>query len=99
VNAADNYGYTSLMYASAKGRVEVVRALLAAGAGVIAADNTGETALICASEGGHVEVVRALLAASANQHLISLSGHTAYSVSSNTPSLTAAIRAQLDLAP
>ena len=64
VNAASNAGgITALFWASGWGHVEVVRALLAAGAGVNAADDDGNTMLIFASYNGHVEVARALLAA------------------------------------
>ena len=55
-----------MMLASGMGHVEIVRVLLAAGAGVDTATNDGETALMFASGSGHVEVVRALLAAGAD---------------------------------
>ena len=93
------YGATALINASDKGHVEVVRALLAAGAGVDVANNDGRTALMLASANGHVKVVRALLAAGANKHLITLAGGTAFSVASHTAASTAAIRALLALAP
>ena len=73
------------MRASFFGHVEVVRALLAAGADVDAADNHGYSALIWASWFGLVEVVRALLAAGADKHLAALNGDTAYSDAAHTP--------------
>ena len=51
VNLANNGGWTALMVAARKGRVDVVRLLLEARADVNLANNNG----------GHVEVVRLLL--------------------------------------
>ena len=91
--AANTEGDTALISAGAGGHVEVVRALLAAGAGLDAADSGGWTALMWASLNSHVEVVRVLLASGANKHLI-----TAYNIAYWT-SGSATIRALLDLAP
>jgi len=66
-NTLDKYGDTSLHWASEGGHVDVVNALLAAGAGesVNTPGSNGNTPLHCASERGHVDVVDALLAAGA----------------------------------
>jgi uncharacterized protein len=55
------------MWASEKGHVDVVQALLAKGAEVNAKNNNGATALIWASIQGHVDVVQALLAKGADR--------------------------------
>jgi len=65
VNAKATVLGTALMMASESGHLEIVRALLAAGADVNTHVN-GETALILASLTGHLEVVRALLDAKAD---------------------------------
>ena len=52
---------TALHLASAKGHVEVVRALLDKGADAAAVDKRGSTPLHLASNGGHAGVVRVLL--------------------------------------
>ena len=55
-----------MIIASRNGHVEVVRALVEAGASVDQARNDGVTPLCIASEEGHVEVVRVLVAAGAS---------------------------------
>ena len=62
----------ALISASKNGHIEVVRALLEAGANVDHQDKYRYTALIWASYKGHIEIVRALLAAGANVDDISL---------------------------
>jgi len=52
-----------LTLASAKGRSDIVRLLLAAKADVSAADDNGKTALILASEDDHPEVAELLRSA------------------------------------
>ncbi len=77
VNAHDSDGYTPLMLASRKGFLEVMLALLRAGAN-IEAGNLKTPALIEAAQFGHVEAVRLLLAAGANVNdRIPLTGDTA----------------------
>lgn len=59
--------WTALMMASNHGHLEIVRALLAAGADVNAkANDTFDTALMLASARGYAEIVKALLAAGAD---------------------------------
>ena len=68
VNAARTAeGFTSLMEASYKGHLEIVRELCDRGANVNAArTDIGSTSLMCASEKGHLEVVRELCVRGAN---------------------------------
>jgi DnaJ-domain-containing protein 1 len=56
-------GAALLQWAAEEGLVDVVKALLAAGAEVNAFNRSGRTALMAACEAGHVDVVAALLAA------------------------------------
>ncbi|XP_051751436.1 KN motif and ankyrin repeat domain-containing protein 1b [Ctenopharyngodon idella] len=63
VNAkASQAGQTALMLAVSHGRIDMVRALLAAGAEVNVQDDEGSTALMCAGEHGHADIVKLLLA-------------------------------------
>nr|XP_055055526.1 KN motif and ankyrin repeat domain-containing protein 1b [Misgurnus anguillicaudatus]XP_055055527.1 KN motif and ankyrin repeat domain-containing protein 1b [Misgurnus anguillicaudatus]XP_055055529.1 KN motif and ankyrin repeat domain-containing protein 1b [Misgurnus anguillicaudatus]XP_055055530.1 KN motif and ankyrin repeat domain-containing protein 1b [Misgurnus anguillicaudatus]XP_055055531.1 KN motif and ankyrin repeat domain-containing protein 1b [Misgurnus anguillicaudatus]XP_0550555 len=63
VNAkASQAGQTALMLAVSHGRINMVRALLAAGAEVNIQDDEGSTALMCAGEHGHADIVKLLLA-------------------------------------
>jgi serine/threonine-protein phosphatase 6 regulatory ankyrin repeat subunit B len=77
VNAKQRDGNTPLTIASAKGRSDIVRLLLAAKADVSAADDAGKTALMFASANGRVEVVQALLAAKADVDTRQRDGSTA----------------------
>lgn len=65
VNAEDNSGWTSLMWASRNACKELVELLLEAGADVNAKDKTGLTSLIWASRYEHKEIVNTLLKAGA----------------------------------
>ncbi|XP_077096698.1 KN motif and ankyrin repeat domain-containing protein 1b isoform X5 [Siphateles boraxobius] len=63
VNAkASQAGQTALMLAVSHGRIDMVRALLVAGAEVNIQDDEGSTALMCAGEHGHADIVKLLLA-------------------------------------
>jgi len=53
-------GFTPLMTAAAEGLVDIVRLLLAAGAGADIKDKDGDTALSFARQKGHTEVVELL---------------------------------------
>jgi len=66
VEAADNFGWTSLVVASDKGLLEVVRELVARGANLEAATKSGCTSLYKAIYEGQLEVVRELLARGAS---------------------------------
>jgi ankyrin repeat protein/poly(3-hydroxybutyrate) depolymerase len=62
VNDVDNAGFTPLMWASYRGKADVVNALLAAGANTCAVDcHTGLTAMILAAGQGHTEIMCLLL--------------------------------------
>jgi len=65
VNAKQHDGNTPLTIASAKGRSDIVRLLLAAKADVSAADADGKTALMLALENDHAEVAKFLTSATA----------------------------------
>ena len=70
-------GQTPLMLASRQGHLEIVNALLDAGAQVDSTDFEGWTALKSASWGGHVECVRLLLAAGADPDVTDIGGRSA----------------------
>jgi ankyrin repeat protein len=65
VNRSGVGGDTALHEAALKGRIEVARALLQAGANARKSNDNGETPLHYASENGCIEIVRALLEAGA----------------------------------
>jgi ankyrin repeat protein len=73
----DGMRRTALRGASAWGHVEVVAALLAAGAAVDAATAKGITALMLAAVRGHLEVTQALVAAGADVNLRDQHGYSA----------------------
>jgi ankyrin repeat protein len=67
IEATEKYGgRTSLMIASIRGYLDIVRELLARGANIEAADNDGWTSLIWASHKGHLDFVKELLDRGAN---------------------------------
>ena len=88
-------GATSLLIASQRGHLDVVRELLARGAVIDAAFNNGATPLIQASWKGHIEVVRALLAAGANKRHVDKLGETADSLAGIDPKAPAGSRAAI----
>jgi ankyrin repeat protein len=59
-------GYTPLYAAARNGHLEIVQALLKAGASVNKANHLGETPLYIAAENGHVKIVRTLIEAGAD---------------------------------
>jgi len=61
IEAKDNYGWTSLHWASENGHAAVVQTLLQHGADVAATDKRGRTSLHFASMSGHAAVVQTLL--------------------------------------
>ena len=60
INYQDNGDNTALIWAAYKGREDVVKALIEAGAKLDIQDNGGETALTLASWKGHKGVAKAL---------------------------------------
>ena len=65
MSIANERGESALTLASGLGRVDLVRALIAAGVDVNHATNWDESSLMKASESGHVAVVRVLITAGA----------------------------------
>lgn len=65
INIKDNKGDTALAHAMGKRSIDMLPALLQAGADIDAQNNVGYTALICAASCGHDEVVDALVKAGA----------------------------------
>ena len=61
-------GLTGLMFAARDGKIEAVRALLAAGAGINLADPDGATALHVALLNGHWDVAKLLIDSGADVH-------------------------------
>ena len=76
IEAADEYGWMSLIVASDRGHLNIVRELLARGANVEAATQGGWTVLIVASMHGHLDIVRELLARGTNVNVVYNSGWT-----------------------
>ena len=66
-----------MMRAAERGHIEVVEALLAAGADTEKADGQGYTALMRAAEKGHIGVAEALLAAGADKEKLDSRSRTA----------------------
>ena len=67
---------TALFRASSYGHIDIVNALLAAGANKDQANERGWTPLIWAAYKGHIECVKSLLAAGANKDQASERGRT-----------------------
>ena len=61
INAVDALGWSAVWYAAGWGHVEVMKALVEAGANAAIADDDGWTALHAASLGGHLACVQYLL--------------------------------------
>ncbi|KAK4704825.1 hypothetical protein P7C70_g1380, partial [Phenoliferia sp. Uapishka_3] len=64
INMKDSYGYTALHLASDRGHLEVVRALLDAGADQTLCDDDDQTALMLATEAEHTQIIAVLQSAS-----------------------------------
>ena len=76
-NAGDHAGATPLMFAARSGNLDVIDALLAAGAAVdVHAAAHGQTALMWAASAGHAAALRRLLAAGADVQASSSGGYT-----------------------
>jgi len=76
VDETDDDGTTPLIIASYQGRIEMVEALITAGADKDKSDNDGYTPIFWASYNGHLEVVQALIAAGADKDKSDNDGYT-----------------------
>jgi ankyrin repeat protein len=74
VNYANSWGFVALIEATNRGHIEIVRALLAAGADVNHANNYRNTPLIYAAARGHTEIVRVLRDAGADLNFTNSQG-------------------------
>ena len=61
INIRDEYGYTAIMWASALGKLDIVKKLLWKGASINYRDNTGMSALMLASLTGHYAIAQHLI--------------------------------------
>ncbi|XP_020589238.1 ankyrin-3-like [Phalaenopsis equestris] len=83
VDGRDGWGWTALMRAGFKGRVEVMKLLIEKGAGVDARDEEGYTALHCAVEAGQAEAVEVLVKRGADTEMRTGKGRTAMDIASS----------------
>ncbi|PKA66067.1 E3 ubiquitin-protein ligase KEG [Apostasia shenzhenica] len=83
VDGRDGWGWTALMRAAFKGRVEVIRALLEKGAAADARDEEGYTALHCAAEAGHAEAVEVLVKRGTDLEARTAKGRTAVDIAAS----------------
>jgi len=78
VNGMNEQGWSALMIAASKGRMDILRLLIENGAALDLKNHQGgQTALIFAAHWGHVEVVRYLIAKGANLNMQMDDGWTA----------------------
>ncbi len=77
VESAASQDITALLAAARDGLLEVVTAILDAGAEVNQVNRIGATALMAAAQNGHIEVVNALIKAGADIHHSTHNGITA----------------------
>ncbi|KAM0943577.1 putative major sperm protein (MSP) [Dioscorea sansibarensis] len=77
VNGRDGNGWTALMRAGFKGRVEIMKSLMDMGAEIDARDDDGYTALHCAAEAGQAEAVELLVKRGAELEARTAKGATA----------------------
>ena len=93
-------GVTALMYASINNRVDMVKMLLGAGAGIDQKASDGSTALYLATQFGYVPIVKILLDKGANPNLSVDSGLSAMAVAvsqGNSDLLKILLAAKADL--
>ncbi|KAI0527023.1 hypothetical protein KFK09_002619 [Dendrobium nobile] len=83
VDGRDGWGWTALMRAGFKGRVEVMKVLIDKGAAVDAKDEEGYTALHCAVEAGQAEAVEVLVKRGADTEMRTGKGRTAMEIASS----------------
>ena len=95
VNAAGADGTTAIMYASANGDLELVRALIKIGANVKLANQFGTSALTEAAIIGSAPIVEALLKAGADPNFRTPNGETPLMAAARTGKIDAA-KALLD---
>ncbi|PKA45816.1 E3 ubiquitin-protein ligase KEG [Apostasia shenzhenica] len=76
VDGRDGMGWTALMRAGFKGRVEVIKILLEKGAVMEIRDDEGYTALHCAAEAGQAEAVEMLVKRGADTEARTAKGRT-----------------------
>ncbi|KAK8952932.1 hypothetical protein KSP40_PGU019958 [Platanthera guangdongensis] len=76
VDGRDGWGWTALMRAGFKGRVEVMKVLIEKGSAVDARDDEGYTALHCAVEAGQAEAVEMLVKRGADPEAKTAKGRT-----------------------
>jgi ankyrin repeat protein len=81
ISLANGSTTTALIRSSSYGQLDIVKALIAAGANVNAVNRDGQTALMLASY-GHLEIVKALIAAGANVNARNNEGETALMLAS-----------------
>lgn len=87
-------GEPVLLFAAGNGHLDVIKALLRAGADVNAADDqTGYTALMAAAGGGHADLIKPLVVAGANIEVRDSTGDTALTLASirNKPDVVQAL--------
>ena len=83
LNEGDAQGCKSLMWASSRNHLNIVKYLVRRGAIVNSATNDGSTALIATCEGGHLDVSRFLCDSGANVNAADNYGWTALMVASD----------------
>jgi hypothetical protein len=70
-------GWTPLIYAAARDRVDIAKLLIAKGANVNASADNGTTALMMAAREGYLQMLLLLLEHGADAKYVSPSGHSA----------------------